>query len=271
MYIDCDTDRATKDWSGYTLIVPSVSVGNVGQLTVDLIVSTLHMDRIGYLSTDAVYPVVGNDPFSTKGSSDKCQLVTAIEVYECTDKKITVVQQRAPLVRGKRKQFVSELCHWIQTCNFTKVIIVTSSFSHERVDTQIAGTQLRFLLSPVLETREGVTLRDHLHWLELEHRCPLTGGLQDGPSSEDSGQGEIFLPGAGFAKDLFETLASADVCVALLMLFCSEGDNAMDAIQLATALNTWLSLISLKTKQSWRIPPSWKLQYGSTFEQILYD
>ena len=58
---------------------PSVSVGNVGQLTVDLIVSTLHMDRVGYLTTDAVYPIIGNDPFSTRGSRGKCLLVTAIE------------------------------------------------------------------------------------------------------------------------------------------------------------------------------------------------
>ena len=58
---------------------PSVSVGNVGQLTIDLIVSTLNMDRVGYLTTDAVYPVIGNDPFSTRGSKGKCLLVTAIE------------------------------------------------------------------------------------------------------------------------------------------------------------------------------------------------
>ena len=67
-------------------------------------------------------------------------------------------------------------------------------------------TQLRFLLSPKLESREGATLRDRLHWLELERRHMLTGGIQDGPSSEDNGPGEIFLPGAGFAKDLFENL-----------------------------------------------------------------
>ena len=56
-----------------------MSVGNVGQLTIDLIVSTLHMDRVGYLSTDAVYPVIGNDPFSVRGSKSQCLLVTAIE------------------------------------------------------------------------------------------------------------------------------------------------------------------------------------------------
>ncbi|KAK2190412.1 hypothetical protein NP493_80g00000 [Ridgeia piscesae] len=231
----------------------------------------MQMEKVGYLSTAAVYPVVGNDPFRAPGPSGKCELVTATEVYACADKKLIVVQQRAPLVRGKRKQFVSELCHWIQSCHFTKVIIVTSSYSHERVDTQIAGTQLRFLLSQSLESREGPTLRDHLHWLELERRHPLPGGIQDAPARGDVDQSEIFLPGAGFAKDLFEALRSADVSAALLLLFCSEGDNALDAIQLATAINTWLHLVDLKTKQSWRIPPSWRLQYGSTFEQILYD
>jgi len=36
------------------------------------------------------------------------------------------------------------------------------------------------------------------------------------------------------------------VSAALLLLFCSEGDNALDAIQLATAINTWLHLVDLK-------------------------
>ena len=44
----------------------------------------------------------------------------------------------------------------------------------------------------------------------------------------------------------FVCRCSADVSAALLLLFCSEGDNALDAIQLATAVNTWLHLVDLK-------------------------
>lgn len=40
-----------------------MSVGNVGQLAVDLIVATLRMQRVGWISDPAVLPVVGNDAF----------------------------------------------------------------------------------------------------------------------------------------------------------------------------------------------------------------
>ena len=42
---------------------PSISVGNVGQLTVDLLVNTLQLPRVGYLNDPAILPLVGNDAF----------------------------------------------------------------------------------------------------------------------------------------------------------------------------------------------------------------
>lgn len=41
-------------------------MGNVGQLAVDLIVSTLNMSRVGYLHTDCLIPMAGNNPYSTR-------------------------------------------------------------------------------------------------------------------------------------------------------------------------------------------------------------
>lgn len=45
---------------------PAVSIGNVGQLAVDLVVSTVCPDGspIGYLYDSCVLPVVGNDAFT---------------------------------------------------------------------------------------------------------------------------------------------------------------------------------------------------------------
>ena len=44
---------------------PAVSVGNVGQLAIDLIISTLNMHKIGYFYTDCLVPMVGNNPYAT--------------------------------------------------------------------------------------------------------------------------------------------------------------------------------------------------------------
>ena len=54
-------------------------MGNVGQLTVDLLVSSLPTERVGYLYDDSVLPVIGNDPFTTANTEHACHLMTAIE------------------------------------------------------------------------------------------------------------------------------------------------------------------------------------------------
>lgn len=44
---------------------PAVAVGNVGQLAVDLLVSTLNMSRVGFVHTDCLIPMAGNNPYAT--------------------------------------------------------------------------------------------------------------------------------------------------------------------------------------------------------------
>ena len=58
---------------------PCVSVGNVGQLAADLIISTLCLERVGYLYDDSIVPVIGNDPFATEDTAKVCRLMTAAE------------------------------------------------------------------------------------------------------------------------------------------------------------------------------------------------
>jgi hypothetical protein len=52
-----------------------VSVGNVGQLTCDVIISTLGAIRVGYFYEDSVQPVVGSDPFNESSG----QIATAVD------------------------------------------------------------------------------------------------------------------------------------------------------------------------------------------------
>ena len=58
---------------------PTVSVGNVGQLAVDLLISTLKAKHVGFLYTDCVVPVVGGDPFAPPGSQDSKQITTSVD------------------------------------------------------------------------------------------------------------------------------------------------------------------------------------------------
>lgn len=64
---------------------PSESVGNVGQLCIDLLTTTLgslpssELKRVGYIYSPALLPAVGNDAFATYKSPPTGELCTAME------------------------------------------------------------------------------------------------------------------------------------------------------------------------------------------------
>ena len=59
-----------SNWSEYVFILSCVSVGNIGQLATDLLISTLpNTKKAGYLISTLVQPMVGHDAF-VQNSSD---------------------------------------------------------------------------------------------------------------------------------------------------------------------------------------------------------
>lgn len=54
-----------------------MSVGNVGQLACDVLISSLNAHRVGFLYDDSTVPVVGTDPFIPLESSQQQQYVTS--------------------------------------------------------------------------------------------------------------------------------------------------------------------------------------------------
>lgn len=46
----------------YKLIVGLPSLGNVGQLGADILISTLGAKRVGYIHSKCILPLIGNDP-----------------------------------------------------------------------------------------------------------------------------------------------------------------------------------------------------------------
>ncbi|KAJ3027013.1 hypothetical protein HDV00_011468, partial [Rhizophlyctis rosea] len=56
---------STDILAGSTLLIPGPnSVGNVAQLSIDILISTLVFERIGYLDSPYLTPVVGNDAYA---------------------------------------------------------------------------------------------------------------------------------------------------------------------------------------------------------------
>lgn len=272
-------ENRETSFKDFILIYPAVSVGNVAQLTADLLISTLTMHRAGYIQHPSIIPLVGGDPFAHPEATS-CKLVTCCEVYESQEHRVVIIQQRSPFVQGKRGLFRNWLVQWIKENEFKRVVIATSSSAEERLDVQLQGPQFRFVASPQIEEAFGDMFRNFYEWEELERRqCfPAPSVLE----AKDGEGGELYIPGGGIAKTLFEELYN-DVPVAICLMFCAEGDNIAEALELANRLNRWLGLILFHSRSiggadeeavvkytKWKVPVSWKLFYGSKFDQSLF-
>ncbi|XP_039251925.2 proteasome assembly chaperone 2-like [Styela clava] len=240
------------NFENYTLVVPAVSVGNVGQLACDLLINTLELNKVGYLRTSCVLPVVGSNAFC-KDDSDN-SLTLTLELFIDDSKKLAVSQQRAPLVAGKQKQYSTDFVSWINSKGFSEVILLTSCHAYERTDNEIRNSPVRFLVHP--DDKKNKRELTDKKFLELQKRLM------------DSGDKNYFFPGGGFAKNFHDECVTSEpnFFSVILMIFCSEGDNIPEAVLLANALNSWKNYRKISEdngKTVWSFPASWKHLYGA--------
>ncbi|KAL4629981.1 proteasome assembly chaperone 2 [Arapaima gigas] len=255
-------ENAPPSFKGFTLIMPAVSVGNVGQLATDLLISSLGMPRVGYLHTDCLIPMAGNNPYAVSGES-AAELSTNAEVYCLSDVRLTVLQIRAPVIQTKSRKFRKLVLSWIKACGFDKTIVLSSSHAYQRDDHQLLGTPLRYLLSPALEQEAGAPLKE-LEYKEMERVSAFPG--------IDGSEERLYIPGGGFTKGLYTDSCSEGVRMAVLLIFCSEGDNIPDAFALLNCLNDWLHLAGKPSEASsqWKVPVSWRLLFGSGIPPAIF-
>nr|XP_033325997.1 proteasome assembly chaperone 2 [Megalopta genalis]XP_033325998.1 proteasome assembly chaperone 2 [Megalopta genalis] len=233
------------DLEDYTLILPSVAVGNVGQLSIDLLISTLNLQKIGSMWSSMFLPIIGHDPYDKKSNS----LCTAADFYLETTCKIILLQLRSPYV-GNSTDFYKKLVQFIQLKKLSKIIILTSSYDYERLDR--SDSRLRYLSSDnsLLNNEQ---LLQSLHWKEHTTRTSVE-------STEN-----CYIPGGGFANGLYNYLRSVNVPCTVLFYYCSEGDNVSDALMLLKGLNQWLNILETNSDTGINViyPPSWEYLFGN--------
>lgn len=251
--------KLTQDISleNYTLILPSVAVGNVGQLSVDLLVSNLNLKKIGQILSPAFVPVVGANAYHEHSN----ELITAIDIYARAEKRIVVVQIRSPYV-NELTQFFDELARFVVERKIAKVIILASSYDYEKREIQPRHLKLRYVASSTINSESGELFRE-LKWIRHE---PAT------TSDVTSGAAQLRIPGGGFAKSMFNFLSNADIPCAVLFKYCSEGDNIADAIDLVCYLDQWIQVLGTKSNDgsSLKYPPSWKHLFGRPAPRDMY-
>jgi len=250
------------DVDGYSLIIPALSVGNVGQLAVDVLLATLKPERVGALSHPALLPVVGSDPLV----EDSDQLMTACEVFKCEESKLLFLQLRSSVIKTKKEQFIDDLLQWATELKISQLIVLASFAADERTDSQIVGIPIRYLSNVLAKKEELKVLK--CQELEQKNTFPsLPPATPNAPGEVDS----LYIPGGGFAKTLYNKSLNSKLAVVELLTFASEGDNTGDAIRMVAFVDEWLKVVpKINGRPAVKFPISWGNLFGNAAPGAIY-
>lgn len=257
-----------------TLLLPALSIGNVGQLAVDLLVSSTRAERIGYLDDPYILPCVGNNAYGPIPCGD---LALPLEAYDSPANALTLVQQRSPVVQGMMIEFAKNLADFA-VASGKKHIVVLSGLDFgrwQRIDMS-SGLQTYYLSSTNSDGTDEYC--EQLGWKRLQEYNPaqrswkyLSALAEGNPLEEnrlpfeDELEEEDYYPSLPFAA-LFSCFKAKGLKVTCLLCYCSEGDNIPDAFHLAEAACKLLRLSPENFHgdegSKWLIPFSWKTVYG---------
>lgn len=225
----------------------------MAQLTVDLLISNLMeegaVNLVGRIISPHLRPVVGPNAFDLLSKD----VMTSCEVYESVREKVVILQMRSAPYPGQSVQFVSSTADWIRQGAFSKVIILTSSFSH--------------FLSPV-DLNQGIPPVRYMSTSTIPGIDPLV--RVEEYSLKPSAAGVIKIPGSGFALNLHKSCTDNGCDVQLLVKYCSEGDNTPDALHLMDVLNTIIKVRPTSDKINWVLPVSWNKLFGEEHPTTLF-
>ncbi|XBW35791.1 hypothetical protein QEN19_001364 [Hanseniaspora menglaensis] len=271
-------------------IIPTVSVGNIPQLTVDVV-----------LANDSDFVLIDNDnivddkllkftyPFAG-GNNNSNKIVKAIEIYENKKTNTFVLQQRAPIIKGFEINFYTLLVERVKTIipHIAEVIILDSlsgsdpyidliksstiSNIYELMDTQRiamghlnAGVDNKFFekAKAAIETHIQTVSRREVNEQEYEdigfqfdEVLPITDDKVITFAS-NSFQGKMFVD--SLATQIIACFVNISTNINYFNMLSYEGDNSVDAF-VFTGLLISLGLVS--STDTIQIPKSWESVYG---------
>lgn len=110
---------------GAALIVPAVTVGNVGQLATDLLITTSKATLVGTLADPTLLSVAGARAFQHAPG-----LALSLQLFALPGGRLYLLQQRAPPAPGLQQRFAQSLAAWAQEAGFAKVRTVPLHVEH---------------------------------------------------------------------------------------------------------------------------------------------
>ncbi|KAJ0880716.1 putative proteasome assembly chaperone 2 [Helianthus annuus] len=241
-----------------TLILPALSIGNVGQLAVDLLIASTKAERVGYLDDPNVLPCVGNDAYAPAPQGD---LALPLEAYESPSSALTLIQQRSPVVKGMMVEFAKNLANFAVASGKKHVVILSSlDFGRWQTVDMSSGLPIHYLSNTNVDGADDKC--EKLGWKKMKEYDPnqklwkYLNTLAEGNANEDDisaleddlGE-EDYYPSLPFAA-MFSCFKAKGLKVTCLLCYCSEGDNIPDAFHLAEAACNLVGLTLIPLKET---------------------
>lgn len=230
------------DLKDYTLIVPTITTGNIPQLTIDLMLYTYDFVPMAKLDSTYLYPFSGpldsGNNISTKDDKNNNGVCTPIEAYRCDELKVVLIQQRSPIIASYTKPFVEKVLVPFGIQFKRAVILSSSDFS---IQADYAATNVH----------NGVG-NCKFEWFESNELLPIAQLSLDETR-------EKYSYDSIYANLLIELMLGSQTELNLLLAFVYEGDNFNDAEESARFL---VHQLGLPKKDSFIKPKSWKGVYG---------
>ncbi|PVU99656.1 hypothetical protein BB559_000518 [Furculomyces boomerangus] len=276
-------DQESKPFSESILVLPAVSIGNVPQLSVDLIISTAQLLRIGALESEFVCSLYG------KGAYSHCKQYPslALEVYQTQDGKYTFVQSRTPPLKGMKKLFAKQIIDFYQKNKFKDLVLLASGNAALCDDLVLDGPKAKvfrignenseFCLNlekngiPLVNLYSGSA---SLKLEKMEISDTKSSSIENKMETDDLQLKKITKDNfinSGISRCIITECVKNDKTASILLMFVNEGDNVPEAIVYSSMVNAATGILDGHAGIEWIPPPSWELlQPGRTPQELFY-
>jgi len=247
------TTTESVDFNGATLILPIVSSGNVAQLAVDLLISTLNWPRLGVFDSQHLVPFVAPREDGAAG------ITAPLELHGKPGSSIFALQQRSPVMKTHKTQFLDLLISFVERSRFSSVIILSGVDLSERPDAHMH--------TPTFHIFPGARVPSK------QLPGPIREIVATTPPFIESSFTDIpVIPGSGLLRRVLKSIPDSFPPVIAILEYVLEGDNRYDARLLAAAIAKSLKKdLGAIPDDQWREPASWRGGlFGSNHDQALF-
>lgn len=263
--------------SGCLLVAPGVSVGNVGQQAVDLLVATLGEAAVclGPVTSKCLRSVAGAGVFTGTGS----EVVTAATLYHVPSCELLILQQRALVHEGLEETFAVEVAAFQVETQGTGLLVLAGAQAFMRDDARLRGSPI----TPVVVTPEGIPAGRLLDGFlaALGDGVPTTTvpAGEEGLKAAAAPFGALF--GGGLTVRHVRRTAAAGLPAGAVMVYVDEAvSNAGEARLAAAVVQGMFAPIPVPTaagagsggagRVEWVTPASWAAPEGPAPEASFY-